>query len=69
MKGYITRRALFEHLPVDADLCATIAAGADEAQILATMRQAHHSDLLTDGVRQAIAGLTTIQEVLRIVGS
>jgi type IV pilus assembly protein PilB len=69
MKGYITRRALYEHLPVDADLCAKIAAGADEAQILATMRQAHHSDLLTDGIRQVIAGATTVQEVLRIVGS
>jgi type IV pilus assembly protein PilB len=69
LKGYVSRRALFEHLPVDSGLRATIGAGADEAKILTIMHQAHHRDLLADGLRQAIEGLTTIQEVLRIVGS
>jgi type IV pilus assembly protein PilB len=66
MKG---RLAIHEILPVDDDVRAMIASHASEQEIKAAARRAGMRTLLEDGIDKAAAGLTTLEEVLRVVST
>lgn len=65
-EGYKGRMALYEVVAADDDLRRMIHDGASEAQLTAAARKAGPS-LLDDGVAKLRAGLTTAEEVARVV--
>ena len=67
--GYRGRAGLFEVLSVDAPIRRLIADGGSEAAVRQAARSAGMRSLREDGVRRAIAGQTTLDEVLRVTGS
>lgn len=64
--GYRGRAGLYEVVPVDERFQAMIHDGASEAEIEAHARQSSPA-LLDDGVAKAKAGVTTVEEVARVV--
>ncbi|RSV53848.1 GspE/PulE family protein, partial [Sphingomonas koreensis] len=64
--GYRGRAGLYEVVPVDERFQAMIHDGASEAEIEAHARQSSPA-LLDDGVAKARAGVTTVEEVARVV--
>jgi len=65
-QGFSGRLALYEVIKIDARLEHLIHNGAPEAELIAAARQASPS-LIADGVRQMLAGQTSLEEVLRVV--
>ncbi|MEP9360947.1 ATPase, T2SS/T4P/T4SS family [Sphingomonas sp. KR3-1] len=64
--GYSGRIALLEFLRVDGAVERLILKRADTREILAAAEQGGMRSLAADGVVKAAAGLTTIEEVLRV---
>ena len=67
--GYLGRRAVFEVLPITDEIRHLNTRGASEAEIEAVARQNGMSTLIEDGVRVALAGETSLDEVLRVTMS
>ncbi len=66
--GYHGRLALFEFLPVTAEVARTILTRADARAIEAAAADSCRS-LRADGLAKAAAGLTSLEEVLSVTGS
>lgn len=64
--GYSGRIALLEFLRVDSTVERLILKRADTREILVAAEQGGMRSLAADGVAKAAAGLTTIEEVLRV---
>src|SRR5262249_43150029 len=67
--GYSGRRAVFEVLAIDDELRHLITRGATEAEIEACAKANGMTTLIEDGVRAAMAGETSLDEVLRVTAS
>ena len=67
--GYVGRRAVFEILEVTEEIRHMISAGATEAEIEGRARAGGMTTLIEDGIRAALAGQTSLQEVLRVTAS
>ncbi|HWH33629.1 MAG TPA: ATPase, T2SS/T4P/T4SS family [Egibacteraceae bacterium] len=67
--GYRGRGGVFEVLVVDATVRRLVAEGASEPAIRRAARSAGMRSLREDGVRRAMAGETTLEEVLRVTPS
>ena len=67
--GYSGRRAVFEILDVDDALRHLITRGASESEIEACAKSNGMTTLIEDGVRAALAGETSLDEVLRVTAS
>ncbi|WP_136163420.1 type II secretion system ATPase GspE [Sphingomonas flavalba] len=65
-EGYRGRTAIYEVVAVDDAFAALIHDGAAEAELTAAARR-HSPSLLDDGVEKLRAGLTTAEEVARVV--
>jgi general secretion pathway protein E len=66
--GYRGRTAIAELLVLDAPLYPLILARADAHALRVAARKAGMNDLRSDGLAKAAAGLTSIEEVLRVTG-
>ncbi|GAB6096446.1 hypothetical protein JCM14469_26990 [Desulfatiferula olefinivorans] len=66
--GYIGRIGLFEVFPVNGEIKQLIHGGAGEGDILRVARILGMTTLLEDGIEKITAGLTTCDEVLRVLG-
>jgi general secretion pathway protein E len=64
--GYVGRLAVFEFLAIDPALARLITHRADTHTIETAATQAGYHSLLRDGFAKAAAGLTTIEEILRV---
>jgi general secretion pathway protein E len=67
--GYLGRRAVFEILHVNAELRHLITRGAPEAEIESGSKADGMTTLFEDGIRAALAGDTSLDEVLRVTAS
>jgi general secretion pathway protein E len=67
--GYNGRRAVFEVLSVNEKIRGMINHGAPEEEIERTARAGGMTTLIEDGVRAALAGETSLDEVLRVTAS
>jgi general secretion pathway protein E len=67
--GFAGRRAVFEVLDVDDQLRHLIARCAPETEIEASAKSHGMTTLIEDGVRAALAGETSLDEVLRVTAS
>jgi general secretion pathway protein E len=67
--GYNGRRAVFEVLSLDEKIRGMINRGAPEEEIERTARAGGMTTLIEDGVRAALAGETSLDEVLRVTAS
>jgi general secretion pathway protein E len=64
--GYAGRVAVLEFLRVDDQISRLILRRADTPDIVASAEAAGMRSLFADGVSKAAAGLTTLEEVLRV---
>jgi len=64
--GYKGRTSVVEMMPVSADLKEMIAEGSTIAEIRKRAREEGMTTLLENGIRKAFAGITTLEEVLRV---
>jgi general secretion pathway protein E len=64
--GYNGRRAVFEVLSVDEEIRAMITRSATEEEIERAAKTAGMTTLIEDGIRTALAGETSLEEVLRV---
>lgn len=64
--GYLGRMGIFELFALDDEMRHLIHSGASAAQLRQQARRAGMRSLREDGARKAIAGLTTIEEVVSI---
>ena len=64
--GYVGRLAVFEFLAIDPVIAALITRRAGQPEIEAATTAAGYRSLLRDGFAKAAAGLTTIEDVLRV---
>jgi general secretion pathway protein E len=67
--GYSGRRAVFEVLEVSDEIRHLITRGASESEIEATAKAAGMTALIHDGLRAALTGDTSLDEVLRVTMS
>ena len=67
--GYSGRRAVFEVLDIDDEVRHLITRGAPEAEIESRAKANGMTTLIEDGVRAALAGETSLDEVLRVTAS
>jgi general secretion pathway protein E len=67
--GYTGRRAVFEVLHVTDELRHMITRGVSESEIEATAKHNGMTTLIEDGVSAALAGETSLEEVLRVTAS
>ncbi|HUF86828.1 MAG TPA: ATPase, T2SS/T4P/T4SS family [Thermohalobaculum sp.] len=65
-RGYLGRTALIETLPMTDALRRRVLARASAREILATAAETGFRSMFDDGVAKAIAGETTLGEVLRV---
>jgi general secretion pathway protein E len=65
--GYLGRAAIFELLVVDEDLRKTIKPDVNSDIIAATARKAGMTSMASDGLVKCREGLTTIEELARVV--
>lgn len=66
--GYKGRMGIYEIIEVDEALRHLIATGAERKQMQELIEQQGYTSLLQDGLYKAAQGLTSIEEVLRVVG-
>ena len=64
--GCLGRLPIFEFLVVNDDIGKMIVAGESEAKIREASRQKGYGGLLESGVKKALAGLTTAEEVIGV---
>ncbi|WP_246135023.1 GspE/PulE family protein [Novosphingobium sediminis] len=64
--GYSGRMAVFEFIRIDRDMAGLILHRADTRAIAAAAAAAGYSTLRADGIAKARAGLTALEEVLRV---
>jgi len=62
--GYLDRIPIFEFLVVDSNMAEMIVAGDSESKIRAAARQKGYGDLLENGVKKMLQGLTTAEEII-----
>src|SRR5262249_12021769 len=67
--GFSGRRAVFETLHINDEVRHMITRAAPEAEIEAAARANGMTTLIEDGVRVALAGETSLREVLRVTAS
>jgi type II secretory ATPase GspE/PulE/Tfp pilus assembly ATPase PilB-like protein len=65
--GYRGRTALFEVLTIDRDLSTAIGAGAPPDELARIADRAGFRAMRQDGLRKVLAGITTAQEVVRVL--
>ena len=65
--GYRGRTAIFELLEVDDHLRELIARPVSTAELRAAAIEAGMTTMLRDGVEKAMRGITTVEEVLRVL--
>ncbi len=65
--GYSGRRSISEVLKVSASIKDLILAGSDEDMIERQARDEGMFTMLEDGIKKAAAGITSIEEVLRVI--
>lgn len=65
--GYSGRIGIYEHLVMNDPLREIVTGGADLGEIRRTARQNHMRTLAEDAVQKVAAGITTVDEVLRIL--
>lgn len=63
--GYKGRIGIFEFLPITSTISQLIAEGGSNQKIRQEARHQRMSTMLEDGLRKAILGMTTLEEVLR----
>ena len=66
MSGYSGRIGIFEMAPIGESVRALIAAGASEHDIEKELRKMEVRAILEDGLDKVNAGITTVEEVLRV---
>lgn len=66
-QGYRGRSGIYEVIAIDRTLEALIASGASEADMTLAARGDHRHGLITDGLRQIRAGMTSVADVARVV--
>ena len=66
--GYRGRTAIAELLLFDERLSRCVIAGADATALLSEARGGGFVDLHSDGLAKAAAGITSLEEVLRVTG-
>ncbi|MHC4431680.1 MAG: GspE/PulE family protein [Planctomycetota bacterium] len=64
--GCLGRLPIFEFLAVDDDISRMIVTGESEAKIREASRQKGYGGLLESGVKRALAGLTTAEDVISV---
>ena len=64
-RGYSGRTGIFEFMAPDAALASLIATGAPAGELVAKLRADGVSTLDDDGIRKALAGETTLGEILK----
>lgn len=67
--GYRGRTAIAELLLVDERMSRCVIAGADATALLSEARAGGFVDLHSDGLAKAAAGITSLDEVLRVTGA
>jgi general secretion pathway protein E len=67
--GFLGRQGIFEVLPLDTPLKDAVRRGVDLAELRAMVRAQGIPSLLEDGMARVVAGVTTVDEVLRVAGS
>ena len=65
--GYRGRTAIHEILVMDEALRRVVTEGADRAALRDAVRRAGIKSMLIDGLEKAAAGITSVQEVIRVV--
>lgn len=65
--GYAGRTAVFELLFIDEDLRAAVASGASGVTLRAMALERGYREMLQDGVRLALSGTTSFQELSRVL--
>ena len=65
--GYSGRVGVFEVLPVNAAIRALIASDAPEQEIMSAAMKAGMTPLHLDGLRKVAAGITTLEELTRVI--
>jgi general secretion pathway protein E len=68
-QGYSGRVAVFEAARITPALRSAINARADEAGLLAAARQDGYLTMFEDGLAKAARGITSVNEVLRVLGA
>jgi general secretion pathway protein E len=68
-QGYAGRVALFEAARLTPGLRSAVNAGADTAELLEAARRDGYLTMYEDGLMKAARGVTSISEVVRVVGS
>ncbi|MFH2001826.1 MAG: ATPase, T2SS/T4P/T4SS family, partial [Planctomycetota bacterium] len=66
--GYNGRMGIFEIFPIDAELKKMITLGANETDLVRTARLAGMKTLYDDAMDKLRSGLTSCEEVLRVLG-
>lgn len=66
-RGGIGRTGIFEFLLPDDEIASLIASGAPDVEIAALLRRRGEPTLSDDAVRKVLDGVTTVDEVLRVV--
>ena len=67
--GYAGRVAVAEVMPMVPALRTKLLEKADEADLAQTARAAGMATLMDDGLGKVAAGLTSVTELLRVIGS
>jgi len=65
--GYMGRTAIFEYLFIDDALRSLIAAGASSVELHEKARKAGYEPMLADGLRLALLGQTSLEELRRVL--
>ncbi len=65
--GYSGRIAVQEVLPITEVMQSLLMRGADEKTLLAEARRSGFKSLREDAVEKVLAGMTTVEEILRVV--
>ncbi len=64
--GYMGREMICEVLPISEEISSLIAKGASKDAIMEQANQEGFEDMFTNGMRKAMDGITTIEEILRV---
>ena len=64
--GYLGRMPIFEFLVVDEEISERIIAGDNEARIREMSRKKGYGSLFQSGVKKALQGLTTAEEIISV---
>ena len=65
--GYRGRTGVYEILPITGEVASTIVRQGPTANLELAAKQVGMTTMLEDGLRKAAAGITSVQEGLRVV--